>query len=88
MDKSVYIKTMELSTTQRSSNMTRYTDRTIRASGQWIKITRDNKDRTFTFARGYEGQFQAHEIETWSFKWVANWEEAQDKANRKIETFA
>jgi hypothetical protein len=68
--------------------MTRYTDRTIRSSGQWVKITRDNKDRTFTFARGYEGQFQAIEIQTFSFKWVANWEEAQDKANRTIETFA
>lgn len=68
--------------------MTRFTDRTIRASGQWIKITRDNKERTFTFARGYEGQFQATEIETLPFKWVANWTEAQDKANRTIAVFA
>ena len=68
--------------------MTRFTDRTIRASSQWIKITRDNKDRTFTFARGYEGHAQAHEIETLPFKWVANWTEAQEKANRTIATFA
>ena len=88
MDKFVDKQTMEPSTTQRRPTMTRYTDRTIRSSGQWVKITRDNKDRTFTFARGYEGQFQAIEIQTFSFKWVANWEEAQDKANRTIETFA
>lgn len=68
--------------------MTRFTERTIRASGQWVKITRDNKDRTFTFARGYEGEFKANEISTLSFKWVANWSEAQDKANRTIATFA
>jgi hypothetical protein len=68
--------------------MTRYTDRTIRASGQWIKITRDNKERTFTFARGYENELQAHEIQTLPFKWVANWTEATDKANRTIATYA
>lgn len=68
--------------------MTRFTERTIRAAGQWIKITRDNKERTFTFARGYEGQFKASEIETLSFKWVANWSEAQERANRAIATFA
>lgn len=68
--------------------MTRFTDRTIRAAGQWIKITRDNKERTFTFARGYANEFQAHEIETLPFKWVANWKEATEKANRTITTFA
>lgn len=68
--------------------MTRYTDRTIRAAAQWVKITRDNKERTFTFARGYEGEFKAHEIETLSFKWVANWSEAADRANRMISTYA
>ena len=52
--------------------MTRFTERTIRASGQWVKITRDNESRTFTFARGYEGDFKAHEIETLTFKWVAD----------------
>lgn len=68
--------------------MTRFTEKTIRAAGQWVKITRDNKDRTFTFARGYVGDAQAHEISTLSFKWVANWTEATDKANRTIATFA
>ena len=68
--------------------MTRFTEKTIRASGQWVKITRDNKDRTFTFARGYEGQFKAHESKTLPFKWVANWTEAVESANRTIATFA
>lgn len=68
--------------------MKRFTDHTIRTSGQWIKITRDNKNRTFTFARGYQGQYQASEIEVLSFKWVANWTEAKDKANRTIATYA
>lgn len=68
--------------------MRRYTERTIRAANQWVKITRDNKDRTFTFARGYAGNYQAHEIFTLPFKWVANWTEAQDKANRTIATYA
>ena len=68
--------------------MTRFTDRTIRASGQWVKITRDNKDRAFTFARGYAGQAQAHEIETLSMKWVANWSEATERATRAMATFS
>ena len=68
--------------------MARYTDKTIRAFGQWLKITRDNTDRTFTFARGYDGQLSAHEIETYSFKWVANWAEATEKANRTLATYA
>ena len=68
--------------------MTRYTDRTVRTDTQWVKITRDNKDRTFTFARGYKGEAQAHEIETYSFKWVANWTEATDKANRTMLAYA
>ena len=68
--------------------MTRFTDRTIRAAGQWIKITRDNQERTFTFARGYEGDFKANEIETLSFKWVANWSEANERAMKTIATYA
>lgn len=68
--------------------MTRYTDRTIRAATKWVKITRDNKDRTFTFACGYESEFKAHEIETVPFAWVANWSEAADYANRMISTYA
>jgi hypothetical protein len=54
----------------------------------WVKISRDNKERTFTFARGYKGQYQAHDVETYSFKWVANWSEATDKAQKMIATYA
>jgi hypothetical protein len=67
---------------------TRFTEKTIRTAGQWCKITRDNQNRTFTFARGYDGQYQAHEIETYSFKWVANWTEATEKANLHMAVFA
>jgi len=64
-------------------NMTRFTERTIRTNGKWIKITRDNKQRTFTFAIGYQGEFKAHQIEgVYSFKWVANWTEATERAMR------
>ena len=68
--------------------MTRFTDKTIRFANQWTKITRDNKNRTFTFARGYQGQFSAHQLETLSFKWVANWSEAVQRANRLMEAYA
>lgn len=68
--------------------MTRFTEKTVRTTGQWLKITRDNKDRTFTFARGYSDQYQAQEVETYSFKWVANWTEALEKANRTLATYA
>jgi hypothetical protein len=68
--------------------MKRFTEKTIRTAGQWCKISRDNQDRTFTFARGYDGQYQAHEIETYSFKWVANWAEATQKANLHMSVFA
>jgi len=62
--------------------MTRWTDRTIRTDSKWVKITRDNKKRTFTFAKGYTGEFKAHDIEELSFKWIANWSEAVERANR------
>ena len=68
--------------------MTRFTDKTVRTSGQCIKISRDNKDRIFSFARGYAGNAQAHEIETLPFKWVANWTEALDRANRTLAIYA
>ena len=53
-----------------------------------LKITRDNKAKTFTFARGYKGSYQAHDIETLSFKWVANWNEAVERAEKQIATFS
>jgi hypothetical protein len=58
----------------------RYTDRTMRTDSAWVKITRDNKERTFTFAKGFQGEYSAHTIETLSFKWVANWAEAITRA--------
>jgi len=68
--------------------MKRYTDKTVRTSTQWVKITRDNKDRTFTFAHGWAGNYQAHDVQTLPFKWVANWSEAVASANRTIATYA
>ena len=67
--------------------MTRFTDKTVRSETQWVKITRDNKERSFTFARGDKGSFTAHQIETLTFKWVANWTEATERANR-LMTYA
>ena len=67
--------------------MTRYTERTIRVSGQWTKITRDNHAHTFTLARGYTNAYQAHHIETWSFKSVPTWGDAIDKATRTMITY-
>jgi hypothetical protein len=64
------------------------TEKTIRGDSQWVKITRDNKNRTFTFAHGYAGQYQAHNIMELPFKWIANWTEAIDHANRTIATYA
>jgi hypothetical protein len=68
--------------------MTSYTDKTFRSATQWVKVTRDNKNRTFTFARGHKDNFTAHETETLSFKWVANWTEAQERALRSMAYFA
>jgi len=65
--------------------MTRFTDRTVRTESKWVKITRDNKERTFTFAKGYKDEYAAQEQETLSFKWVANWSEATDRANRLMQ---
>lgn len=65
--------------------MTRFTDKTIRTESQWVKITRDNKRRSFTFARGYKNEFTAQYIETLSFKWISNWTEAIDRASKMVE---
>jgi hypothetical protein len=61
--------------------MANYTDRTIRANGQWVKITRDNKEKIYTFARGWEGEFKAHDCKTMPFKLLTNWVEATWFAN-------
>lgn len=62
--------------------MTRFTEKYVRTATRWVKITRDNAKRTFTFAQGYSNQFEAFQIETLTFKWVANWSEAIDRAER------
>jgi hypothetical protein len=62
----------------------RFTEKYIRTDSQWVKVTRDNKAKTFTFAKGYKGQFSAYAIETLSFKWVANWTEAKDRATKSM----
>jgi hypothetical protein len=67
---------------------TRYTEKTVRKLGQWVKITRDNQFRRFTFARGFDNSLSAHDIETYSFCWVCNWSEAINRANMKIDTYA
>jgi len=64
------------------------TEKTIRASNQWVKITRDSNVRTFTFARGYSGATTAHDVTTLSFKWVPNWKDAIEHAEQKIATYA
>jgi len=58
------------------------TERTILTDNKWVKITRDNEKRTFYFAKGYKGNITAHESQELSFKWVWNWNEAQDYAIR------
>lgn len=66
----------------------RFTERYVRAMGGWVKITRDNELRTFTFARGYTGDVTAVVIETLPFKWVANWSEAEERAERTLKAYA
>lgn len=67
--------------------MTRFTEKTIRSNGQWIKITRDNKKRTFHFARGYKDVVSAHDRVTLSFKWIPNWTEAIERANKTLAAY-
>lgn len=68
--------------------MTHTTEKTIRTQGQWLKITRDSKNKTFTFARGYENDLQATEVQTYSFKWIQNWTDAKEHATRTLATYA
>ena len=64
--------------------MKRFTEKTIRDSGKWCKITRDNQKRDFTFALGDDGIFTAYYISTVTFKWCTNWTEAKEKARYMI----
>ena len=59
----------------------RFTEKYVRTDSQWVKITRDNKKRSFTFARGYKGELSARDMSSLSFRWIANWKEAIDRAN-------
>ena len=68
--------------------MTRFTRKTVRTETQWVQITRDNEQRKFTFARGYKGNLSAHDIDSYPFKWCANWSEAIDFAQRKINSYS
>lgn len=68
--------------------MKRFTEKYVRAANQWVKITRDNQEKTFTFARGYTNEFKAHDIETLTFNWIANWREATERANQMIANYA
>jgi hypothetical protein len=65
----------------------RYTERTIRADKQWVKITRDNKKREYTFARGYEGQYKANNIRVQPFTILLNWYEAEDWAKYMMSAY-
>jgi hypothetical protein len=56
--------------------------RYVRSQNNWLKITR-NKN-SFCFARGYAGQPKAKDIDTFRFTWVANWNEAIEKAKSTL----
>jgi hypothetical protein len=65
----------------------RFTERTIRADKQWVKITRDNQKRNYTFAVGREGQYKAHNIRVQPFTVLPNWLEAEDWAKYMMTAF-
>lgn len=67
--------------------MTRFTEKTFRSENKWIKITRDNKDRKFIFAIGDKDNFKAYSIDELTFKWCANWTEAETRANYLMTNF-
>lgn len=68
--------------------MKRFTEKYVRTNSQWVKISRDNEKRTFTFARGFANQFQAHDVHTLPFKFVANWSEATSRAEQLIAIYS
>lgn len=51
---------------------------------RWVQITRNNNNRTFTFAVGYTDEPIAYKSEKVSFVWVPNWESAKDYAMQTI----
>lgn len=60
----------------------RFTEKMVRVNQKWVKITRDNAERTFTFAKGFDGQALAYDVVTLPFKWAPNWKEAVWHAER------
>lgn len=56
--------------------------RYVESERYWLKITRDNK--SFCFAKGYRGNIKCHEMETYPFRWVSNWDEAIQKAKTML----
>lgn len=65
--------------------VSRFTDRTIRTSQKWVKITRDNKVRTFTLALGNAGEYEAYRMHELKFYHVPNWSSAEQLAYRMVE---
>lgn len=63
------------------------TEKTIRTDSHWMKITRDSKARTFTFAMGYQGDFKAHEIKKYSFSFMPTWTDAEEHAKTHMAVF-
>ena len=63
------------------------TNRTIREGSQWVKVTRDSKARTFTFARGDAGVMKANDIRTYPFAFVPTWADAEGLAKSNMATF-
>lgn len=64
------------------------TTRFLRTSYQWTKITRDQRYRQFTLARGHNGCAKAHHYQVFSFRYLPNWAEAEALALRNMETYA
>lgn len=64
--------------------------RFVRGFGQWVRVTRDNKNRTWTHARGHEGCAYSEHKETRKFgaRGFSNWSEAIDFALDMIRTYA
>lgn len=63
------------------------TVKTIRAHGQWVKITRDGTARKFIFSRGTEGAFQAMESHSYPFEFMPTWQDAVEHAKGRMEAF-
>ena len=65
--------------------MAAYTVRTFRANGKWVKVTRDNINKTYFFARGYENEKGDVYVGDIQFKHMKNWTEAINCAIKIME---